>query len=158
MLARTYCSPYLPRSHTEALAPPAAHPLAYLWQLALPYSFRESSTDTDFRSLGIGIQLYFSQLRSLAFIFFLMGFISLSALLTNIEAWHRTLKANDAADGSLISMLLVGSALGARSEPFDAQQSGSAELTQTFLIVLYLTYRRRQIQLLTADAAPPLIT
>ena len=105
----------------------------------LPFSFHDSSTDSDFGSLGIGIQLYFSQLRSIAVLFFLMGFISSSALLTNLEAWRGSLSADATADSSLISMLLVGSTLGARAEQFDAQQSGSAELTQTFLIVLYLT-------------------
>lgn len=113
-----------------------------------------------FTHLGIGVDLYFAQLVSLAFAFMLMGFASLGSLLTNV-AQHS--ESSDASADTLY--LLVGTTLGARTEPFDLFQSANTELACTICFTAYLLWlhffiisRARQSQVLAEAARAAIIS
>ena len=65
--------------------------------LVLPYSFLDSSSfsfggaSSDLHELGIGVELFFGQLSSLALCFFCMGFVSMTAMPKNMHMHYQTL-------------------------------------------------------------------
>ena len=98
--------------------------------LVLPFSFYGSQL-SDFRSLGIGVELYFAQLQQLGGLLLLMGFLSTPALLTNFQGWtasHVEVGSGLFQSDSLTSKLLIGCAMGARSA-VTAAEAGQGELT-----------------------------
>jgi hypothetical protein len=59
--------------------------------LVLPFSFLDSgvissNAASDFAPLGIGVELFFNQLISLALVFYVLGLVNLTGLLKNMWA------------------------------------------------------------------------
>ena len=72
-----------------------------LYRLVLPYSAHAKVLlfGNGFHGLGIGIELYFAQLVSLALAFILMGFASFGSMLTNISQVRSAIVRKGGAGG-----------------------------------------------------------
>ena len=98
--------------------------------------FKLSSSIDDLSALGIGVELYFWQARSLATVFLLMGCCSLPNLWANYSA---SAYVDMEQSGTPI---LVASTLGMRSQAFDLFSASSWELLSTLIFSGYLVWLR----------------
>ena len=99
--------------------------------------FKLSSSIDDISALGIGVELYFWQARSLAIVFLLMGCCSLPNLWANYSASSAYVGLERSG-----TPILVASTLGMRSQAFDLFSASSWELLSTLLFSGYLVWLR----------------
>lgn len=96
--------------------------------LVLPFSFLDSGVvsfhaASDFAPLGIGVELFFNQLISLALVFYMLGLVNLTGLLKNMYVYYTAKAASGTPiSGQWAELFLVGSTLG-------AQEGSGANLT-----------------------------
>ena len=92
---------------------------------------------TQFRSLGIGCEQYFSQTFSLALAFLFMLGINLGELLANLNSFQASGDEEDFGS-QVLSTILKGTTLGARTEKAEVFSSGNVNLGCTTFFALYL--------------------
>lgn len=119
--------------------------------LVRPFSFLRSSVvspfgASDVGSLGIGTELFFTQLASLAIAFLVMGVLSLTEIMKNIYAYSEKLDFSNLKDVPWTELFLVGSTLGAQDGPHATMTlfgGGMNVLASSAIFAIYLIWLDR---------------